>query len=211
MREYTREIVDDWKQELDPYRRVAPPIEPAHSALLIIDMQWHFWPGCGPALSPTRRAISACRELSMPLVFTQHGHDDPESDGGMLSSWWEPEELITRGTEEHEIIPSTGVRPTDPVINEKERYDAFHNTRLMEMLHEWSVEDLTICGVMTNLCVETTARAAFVRDFQVRVLMDATATSEQWMHLYSLRNLAFGFAYVQTVDEWLDCLPSAKE
>jgi len=56
---------------------------------------------------------------------------------------------------------------------------------------------------MTNLCVETTARQAFVRDLRVRVLLDATATASEELHLAALRNLAYGFAHVQTAEEWL--------
>ena len=48
-----------------------------------------------------------------------------------------------------------------------------------------------------------TARSAFVRDYYVRVLMDAVATVSDEMQLASLVNLAFGFASVQTTDQWL--------
>ena len=64
---------------------------------------------------------------------------------------------------------------------------------------------------MTNLCVETTVRSAFVRDFSVRVLMDATATADERMHLAALVNMAFGFAYVQTADGYLDSLRGGVE
>jgi isochorismate hydrolase len=56
---------------------------------------------------------------------------------------------------------------------------------------------------MTNLCVETTARDAFMRDHRVHVLMDATATTDESLHLASLINLAFGFAHVETTRQWI--------
>ncbi len=59
---------------------------------------------------------------------------------------------------------------------------------------------------MTNLCCETTARDAFVRDFRVFFLADGTAASSQEMHLASLINLEFGFAQVKTCKEMVEVL-----
>lgn len=208
MKPYTSRQIEHWKAELAPYRRAAPSIEPQKSALLVIDMQHHFSPDCDPAVAPIRRAVDHCRLHDILVVFTQHGHTDPKRHGGMLSKWWDPAALITRGTTDHALIPDTGLTAGDPVIDEKQTYDAFQNTRLEGLLRSHGVADLTVCGVMTNLCVETTARAAFVRNFSVRVLLDGTATAAEWMHVGALRNLAFGFAYVQTVSEWIETLPS---
>jgi isochorismate hydrolase len=57
---------------------------------------------------------------------------------------------------------------------------------------------------MTNLCCETTARNAFVRDFRVFFLADVTATAGDEYQFATLRNLAFGFAYILTCDEIID-------
>jgi isochorismate hydrolase len=58
------------------------------------------------------------------------------------------------------------------------------------------VEDLVISGVMTNMCAESTARDAYYRDYKVFFLADGTGSINEEMHLASLINLAFGFAYV---------------
>jgi isochorismate hydrolase len=50
----------------------------------------------------------------------------------------------------------------------------------------------------TNLCCETTARDAFMRDFRVFFLADGSASSGRDYHLASLRNLAYGFATLRT-------------
>lgn len=49
---------------------------------------------------------------------------------------------------------------------------------------------------MTNCCCETTARDAFVHDYRVFFVADATATANRELHIASLKNLAFGFAHV---------------
>jgi len=54
---------------------------------------------------------------------------------------------------------------------------------------------------MTNLCCETKARDAFMRDFRVFFVADATATLYMELHLASLRNLAYGFAHIMDTEK----------
>jgi nicotinamidase-related amidase len=197
---YDEWTLKEWRDAVAPYARAMPTLDPRSSALLVVDMQRFFAPLCAPIVDAVTRAVSACRERGVSVLFTQHGHADPESDGGMLHEWWG--DSILEETEDHALLPDLGVGGDDLVIR-KRRYSAFHDTGLNEILRERGVSDLAIAGVMTNLCVETTARDAFVRDFRVRVLMDATATATEEMQRASLINLAYGFAHVQTVDEWL--------
>jgi nicotinamidase-related amidase len=199
MATYGAQKIRDWKKILGVQREPPPP-EARKSALLVVDVQEYFAGMCRPIVGTIRRAVDHCRSVDVPVVFTQHGHADPKSDGGMLASWWG--DLIMENTPEHRLIPGIGVLPDDRVVA-KRRYDAFFGTELENVLGDMGVEDLAIAGVMTNLCVETTARQAFVRDFRARVLMDATATATEEMHVAALEVMAFGFAHVQTVDEWI--------
>lgn len=82
------------------------------------------------------------------------------------------------------------------VVVEKETYSAFRKTGLEELLREMGVEEVIVSGVMTNLCCETTAREAFVRGFRVFFSTDATATTSADLHEATLKNLAYGFAYL---------------
>jgi nicotinamidase-related amidase len=188
-----------WQRAIAPYTRTAPDADPATSALLVIDMQRYFAAMAEPIVESVLQAIATCRALDVPVIFTRHGHVDPATDGGMLGAWWG--ELIVEGTSDHALIPALGASAEDTIVA-KRRYDAFFGTELEQVLRQKGVSDLALAGVMTNLCVETTARTAFVRDFRVRVLLDATATVTDELHLASLRNLAFGFAHVQTTRDW---------
>lgn len=170
-------------------------------------MQVHFASLCAPILDTVRSTAVACRELGVLPVFTQHGHADPEADAGMLHAWWG--ELIREGSADHALLDGIGNRPDDLVVR-KRRYDAFHGTGLEAHFRRRGIDEIAVAGVMTNLCVESTVRAAFVRDFRVHVLMDATATASAEMQLASLRNMAFGFAHVRTARDWLDALPPRK-
>jgi len=196
---YSRGRIARWKQALAPHARPLPERR-GPGALLVVDMQRYFSSICEPIVPAVRRVVDACRRRGTPVLFTQHGHADAASDGGMLAEWWD--ELIGEGTEAHQLLAEIGLRPGDPVIA-KRRYSAFHDTELGHLLRDRGIEELSVAGVMTNLCVETTVREAFVRDFRVRVLMDATATATEELHLASLVSMAYGFAHVQTVEEWI--------
>ena len=68
------------------------------------------------------------------------------------------------------------------------------------MLRCLKVEDVVVSGIMTNLCCESTARDAYYRDYRVLFPADGTGSVSEEMHVASLLNLAFGFAYVTTAD-----------
>jgi isochorismate hydrolase len=77
---------------------------------------------------------------------------------------------------------------------------------LQERLVEMGVKEVIVTGVMTNLCCETTAREAFVKGFRVFFSTDATATSDLELHEATLKNLAYGFAYLVDCDRLQDGL-----
>lgn len=172
-------------------RRARP--KPGKCALLVIDMQEYFRGVAEPMLPELLGLISSFREGGVPVMFTRHGHRDQRTDGGMLRRWWG--DLIRYGSPEWELLPELRRARGEPVID-KNRYSAFFGTRLDERLRRAGVEDLVVCGVLTNCCCETTARDAFVRDYRVFFAADATAATDEELHLAALKNLAFGFAHV---------------
>ena len=165
------------------------------SALLVIDMQCYFTSIAQPILGNVISIIECFRANKGKILFTRHGHRDPKTDGGMLGRWWG--DLISYGSEEWELIDELHVQAGDTIIDKK-RYSAFFNTELDDLLRNAGIEDLVITGVLTNCCCETTARDAFMRDYRVFFVADATAAPAEELHLASLKNLAYGFAYVVT-------------
>ncbi len=207
-RAYVTEITLDrkvlsWKRALSRYERHPFDIRPAGSALLIIDMQRYFTERGSHAYIPAVDAIlpriqamsSAFRQNGRPVLLTRHSHRPGEE--GLLGRWWKD---TIRDSD-----PLSGLDPRldiagSPVIR-KTRYSAFVGTALQALLWRTGIKTLVIAGVMTHLCCETTARDAFMRDIQPVVLMDATATEDEALHLSSLRTLADGFAEVLTCRE----------
>ncbi len=168
------------------------------TAMLLIDLQEYFREIITPILENVMKVIRATREGNLPLFLTQHGHA-PEEDQGILGEWWD--DLIIRGSKEANLLAELDINPEDHLIA-KSTYSAFHNTDLEEKLRKTGITDLVIGGVMTNLCCETTARDAFVRDFRVFFLADGTSTVNEAFHLATLKNLGYGFATLLSCDQF---------
>lgn len=175
------------------------------SALLVLDMQRYFlvetshaFVPSGPAIVPNiRTLIESYSQRGFPIIFTRHVNNT--HNAAMMASWWhdiidtaDPLSQITKA------IDTSG----GPVI-EKHQYDAFYGTQLETWLKEKAVTQVVICGVMTHLCCETTARSAFVRGFHVFFTVDGTATYNENFHIASLTNLSHGFATPVLVKEVL--------
>jgi nicotinamidase-related amidase len=116
-------------------------------------------------------------------------------DRGIMGWWWEA--ACIEGSPESELHPDLTPLPDEKVVL-KHRYSAFYNTDLETVLRWLTVKDVVVLGVMTNMCCESTARDANYRDYRVLFLADATRSINEEVHLASLANLAFGFAYVTT-------------
>ncbi|KAK8475110.1 hypothetical protein V6N13_102580 [Hibiscus sabdariffa] len=147
-----------------------------------------------PILSNAITTINLCRQASIPVFFIRHCHKSP-ADYGMLGEWWN-NRVVSDGTVESELIPDIERLSKPDEVVEKNTYSAFENTRLQELLAERGVEEVIITGVMTNMCCETTARAAFVKGYRVFFSTDATATADPELHEATLKNMANGFAYL---------------
>jgi isochorismate hydrolase len=197
----------DYLQEIKDYNtRTAWP-NPAKSALLVMDLQEYFLPILSPILGNVLSLIESCRSKGIKIIYTRHGHKDSDEDGGMLLKWWG--EVIAQRSEKWNLIKAISPHENEPIID-KNRYSAFLGTSLDETLKYRKIEDLIITGVMTNCCCETTARDAFMRDYRVFFVSDATATVSEDLHLASLKNLAFGFAHIVDTKELCKSIESGK-
>jgi ureidoacrylate peracid hydrolase len=190
-----------WLEEIRPYNRHVMQLDVAASVLLVIDMQPFFldpssptYTCSGPAIIPRVGAlIDAFRRAGRPVVFTRHVHHPDGLDSGIMGGWWEG--TCLEGSPESEISPELAPLPGEKVVL-KHRYSAFYNTDLETVLRCLKAQDLVVCGVMTNLCCESTARDAYYRDYRVFFPADANGSVTEDLHLAGLAGLAFGFAYV---------------
>lgn len=195
-----------WLEKISPFNEHRMELNRDASALLVIDMQRFFLDPDSPTftcggltiLPNVKRLIAAFREASRPVIYTRHVHHPDGIDAGIMGWWWQG--MCLEGTPESEIAEEIAPLASEKVIL-KHRYSAFYNTDLETILRCLRIEDLVISGIMTNMCCESTARDAYQRDCRVFFLADGTATINEEMHVASLLNLAFGFAFVTTTDE----------
>jgi isochorismate hydrolase len=92
----------------------------------------------------------------------------------------------------------------------KTQYSAFFETDLDQILKKLKVSNILITGVLTHLCCETTAREAFMRNYDVFFVTDATASDKQQLHAASLRTLSDGFATLVTTNEVISWIKQMK-
>ena len=200
------EKAQNWLSKIEPFNQHRMQFNREKSALLVIDMQEFFLDPASPtftcgglAILPTvKRLIHAFREADRPVIYTCHVHHPDRIDVGIMGWWWEG--MCVEGSVESKVHDDIAPLPKEKVIL-KHRYSAFYNTDLETVLRCLKVEDLVISGVMTNLCCESTTRDAYYRDYRVFFLADGTGSVNEEMHLASLLNLAFGFAFVTTAKE----------
>ena len=93
----------------------------------------------------------------------------------------------------------------DEVIVTKHRYGAFEGGDLDLVLRSQNIRTVVMTGVATNVCVETTARQAFLRDYYVVFASDCTATYSQIDHDATLRNIDAFFGQVASAAEIEAC------
>jgi nicotinamidase-related amidase len=200
-----------WLEQIRPYNQHEMQLNVAASALIVIDMQRFFLDAASPTftcggvaiLPNVKRVIDAYRRANRPVIFTQHVHHPGDLDCGIMGWWWKGRCL--EGSPESEVHADLAPMPGEKIVS-KHRYSAFYNTDLETVLRCLKVEDVVVSGIMTNMCCESTARDAYYRDYRVFFLADGTGSISEEMHLASLLNLAFGFAYVTTSDAIVDQL-----
>ncbi len=138
------------------------------TALLIIDVQNAFFDGvhtppiadAGATIARQAQLVARARAAGTPVIFIRHGEPDSEFHPGS-DSW--------------QLHPALGVTAADPVID-KTRPDSFFETDLADRLAALGATRLILAGNQTEYCVNSTARAAAARGFDVTVVADAHGT-----------------------------------
>ena len=174
-------------------------VELDHVALIIIDMQRDFLEPGGfgetlgnnvallkAAVPPLRSVLEAARKAKMLVIHTREGHRPDLSDAPRHKvERGEPSmrigapgpmgRILVRGEPGHDIIPELYPAPGEPVID-KPGKGAFYQTDLELMLKNREIDTLLVCGVTTEVCVNTTVREANDRGFRCIVIGDCCAS-----------------------------------
>src|SRR6201988_1091983 len=180
------------------------------TALVIIDMQRDFMePGgfgetlgndvsqLARAVQPIASVLNAARNLGMLVVHTREGHLPDLSDAPPAKvERGEPSlrigdpgpmgRILIRGEAGHDIIPA--LYPIEgEIVIDKPGKGAFYATELTEVLTKYGIKDLLVCGVTTEVCVNTTVREANDRGYRCVVLADGCASYFPEFHEMGLK------------------------
>ncbi|HWR27175.1 MAG TPA: isochorismatase family cysteine hydrolase [Candidatus Thermoplasmatota archaeon] len=199
------------KVEHPQYRKIV--FKSQTSALLVIDMQQYFCNSSSHAyfkdsttiIPNIHQLITTYRQLSLPVLFTRYALHRTESPGAM-GRWWN--DVLYDDNKMSFIIDALHPLPQESVIR-KTQYSAFFETDLDKILKNHQVTTIVITGVLTHLCCETTARDAFMRNYDIFFVSDATASDTKTLHSASLATLSDGFATISTTNEvcaWINAM-----
>ena len=185
-------------------------LSPAHSAVLVIDMQNDFCAEDGFVEKVVGKDVSACRavapaimalvasarECRVPVIWVTANYDHDKLPPGMLAKQREKGTAICCGTDSwgHEFY---GVAPAaGETLMDKHSYSAFVDTPLEELLRGQGIRTLIFAGVHTNVCVETSLRDAVCRGFYAVLARDCVASHTAPLHDATLKNVEFLFGDV---------------
>lgn len=188
---------------------------PERTALLNIDLQNLFVEGYQASaphglvtLGRINRLAAVCRQAGVLVIHVSHVLRPDGSNMGVLGELHpEVRAGILRKDGAPTALHHALVVDSRDLLLEKPRYGAFHGTDLELILRSRGIDTVIIAGIATNICCDTTAREATVRDFRVLFLSNGTATSgagglsPEEMHTTTLATLHGAFGQVLSVDE----------
>ena len=189
------------------------------TALLVVDMQNGFCRDkgsaaaigfdismCVAAIEPCIKLIDAARTAGLPVLYTRLVYRADYRDGGVLVDELIPAlaeaKCCAAGSWDAELIEEIVPLASEFVID-KNRYSGFYGTPLQSILTSLDIRALVICGVTTNVCVETTARDASQRDYRTFIVRDATGEIAPERHEWALATLDTRFGRVVDTSEIL--------
>lgn len=98
------------------------------------------------------------------------------------------------------VVPEEG-----DVVIPKYRYSGFVSTYLDQCLRAGGITTLVIVGLATNVCVESTVRDGFMRDYHIVVPADMTEGTSVDAKAWSLKNIETFFGEVVDSRDLLAC------
>ncbi|TAL38243.1 MAG: pyrimidine utilization protein B [Phenylobacterium sp.] len=184
-----------------PARPENLPIDPKATALLVVDMQNAYASpggyldlagfdieGAAGVIEKIVVLVETARQSGVTVVFFRNGWDPDyvEAGGPGSPNWWKSNalktmrdnpdlqgKLLAKGTWDYALVDRLQPQAGDIVI-EKPRYSAFYNTALDSVLRARGIRNLAFCGIATNVCVESTLRDGYHREFFGVLIEDAT-------------------------------------
>ena len=198
-------------------------LDPARTALVVVDMQNAFMDDAvGHAVCPAARDIvpavnrlaAAVRQAGGGVFWIKNTHDETcVREWSVMQDMATPEgrrrraAAMAEGSVGHALWPALEVRPQDEIVR-KYRFSAFlpGASDLPDRLRARGFDTVLIAGTVTNVCCESSARDAMMRNFRVVMVSDANAAMTQAEHDASLAALYVIFTDLMDTDMLVEAL-----
>jgi ureidoacrylate peracid hydrolase len=192
--------------------------DPRLAALVVVDVQNDFVSPKGSAAKRGEdvsasvamvpnliRLIDEGRRVGLTIVYIRTTHSDWTDTPSWIYRSSQKSGLNTcrEGTWGAELYEGISPLPSERVVI-KHRYSAFINTDLNTVLKARGIQSVLVCGVATNVCVETTARDAYMFDYYVTMIDDCSAAYESKLHMGTLENMRRHFGLVASSNEIIE-------
>lgn len=206
----------------DMLESLAEKVDPKNAALLIVDVQNDFAAEGGMMdregndlsmsqgiIPRLQQLIDEAHEMDVPVIFIRNVYNT-DANWYLSDVWLEQAKRARQGSYViHSVCAPDSwagdfyeIRPTEKdVIVTKHRFSAFQDTDLDLILRSRGIRTLIMTGIATNVCVESTARDGFFRDYYIVFTSDCTATYSKEDHEGTLNNIRRFFGEVVTADE----------
>ena len=188
-------------------------LDPKRTALVVIDLQNGFMDeAVGHAVCPAARDVvpnvnrlaTGVRRSGGGVFWVANTYDPGWS---VMAEMATPEARrrrvasMSEGTVGHRLCPALDVHAEDETVR-KYRYSAFlpGASELPKRLRVRGFDTVLICGTVTNVCCESSARDAMMRDFRVVMISDGNAAMTREEHDSSLVSLYLSFADLMDTD-----------
>ncbi len=217
-------------------------LDPRETAVIVVDMQHGFFgpggawdragvdvAGAQAILLPLARTLAAARGVGLPILYltadfapsagNAHLWDAARGEhwlalagtrGGTTHG-----RMLPAGVQESDILPEVAPEPGEAIIL-KRRFSGFFETPLHAILQERGIGTLVFAGGTTSVCVESTVRDAYFRDYRCLLLADCTTEPighglPHTSHDATLRMVEVLFGWVTTSERVIHGLTARVE
>jgi ureidoacrylate peracid hydrolase len=180
-------------------------MDPAHSAVVIVDVQRYFietppFASMRAILGPLARFVPVARQSGMTVVHLRTEFDRGLQNAGRPGSRTRVmmESLgaaLVHGSPMAQIAPEIGIDPSDVIVT-KTRFSGFWDSTLHQVLRTRSIDTLVFTGGTTTVCVESTLRDAVFLEYNALALSDCTQDLTPELHESALRRVEMFFGWV---------------
>jgi nicotinamidase-related amidase len=196
-----------WQDADTPHALGELALDPRLSALVVVDMQC-YGDTPRPVLATNLKLRDLFRAHDLPVIFLRVGSflpDARDQHAKRRLSWLrrpgdaEPYRCPV-GSPGFELCEELAPLPTELVLD-KNSSGAFNSSPLDHYLHNLGVQNLVVTGVSTNHCVDSTARDAADRGYNVILVDDACNDNDPQAHRATMASFARHFGPVRSTDE----------